>query len=77
MDDQAKTRPLSIDDMVGILIHRTNQLSAYLGTHGVRADLQMVMSHLVSMYSDVEIAQRMMDELSGRTSDDEPQQTTN
>jgi hypothetical protein len=37
----------------------------------------MVMSHLVSMYSDVEIAQRMMDELSGRTSDDEPQQTTN
>lgn len=76
MMNEQNQRPLTLDDMIGILIYRANQLAAYLGSHGVGADLNIAKSHLVSMYSDVELAQRMSDDLAARNRDSEPQQPT-
>lgn len=68
-------RHLTIDDMVGILVYRANQMSAYLSAHGVASDFNLAMQHLVSMYADVELAQRMIDEIAGRVPGEPAQQT--
>lgn len=55
-----EARPLTADDLVGILIHRANQMGSHLGVHGVNAQWDAMIAHLGSMYADVVRAKELM-----------------
>lgn len=44
------THTASPDDIAGIVIHRANQLTAYLGAHGGNSNWAFVAHHLVAMH---------------------------
>ncbi len=54
-------RQLTADDLVGILIHRVNQMGSHLGVHGVNADWNAMIQHLGGMYQDVVRAKDIME----------------
>ena len=54
-------RQLTADDIVGILIHRANQMASYLSVHGTQTDWAAMIQHLGGMYQDVVRAKEIME----------------
>lgn len=59
-DQPQNLRPLSADDLVGIIIHNTNQLASYLSVHGTLANFDDVAAKMIGMYADVERIKAML-----------------
>lgn len=68
------TRPISADDLVGILIHRSNQLASNLSVHGVNANWNGITQHLISMYQDLERVKSLVEPQNGGELADDPAQ---
>lgn len=54
-------RPLTADDLVGILIHRANQMGSHLSVHGINTNWDGMIVHLGNMYHDCVRAKEIME----------------
>ena len=57
-------RQLTADDIVGILIHRANQMASHLSVNGTQTDWAAMIQHLGGMYQDVVRAKEIMEGIS-------------
>lgn len=50
----------SADDLVGILIHNSNQMASHMSVHSTGADWNMLLAHMQRMYVIAQRAQAML-----------------